>query len=79
MGEKKPAIRRYRRPRRSLTVEDVAQINAHLSQGERPATLARYFHVTHTTIGLIRDGKIWVAVKPADEAVPLSSRMMRRI
>jgi len=78
MEQKKPAIRRYRRPRKSnLTEEDVAQIKAHLSQGKTLATLARHFHTTHKTVGRIRDGTLWRSVKPAEEAKPLSSRMMR--
>jgi len=77
MDQKKPAIRRYRRPRRSLTVEDVAQIKAHLNEGKTLATLARHFHTTHKTVGRIRDGTLWRSVKPAEEAKPLSSRMMR--
>jgi hypothetical protein len=71
MDQKKPVIRRYRRPGR-LTVEDVAQIKAHLSQGERPATLARHFHVHKSTIGRIRDEKLWRSIKPAEKAKPLS-------
>lgn len=81
MDEKRRVIKRYKRPRRSnLTVEDVAQIKAHLSEGRTLATLARYFNVHHKTIGLIRDGKIWVSIKPAKKAKPLSfSKVMGRI
>jgi hypothetical protein len=77
MDVKKPVIRRYRPPRR-LTVEEVAQIKAHLSQGERPAILARHFHVHQSTIGRIRDEKLWRSVKPAENAMPLSSSTIMR-
>jgi len=57
---------------RRLTVEDVAQIKAHLKQGERPATLARHFNVHQATIARIRDEKLWRSIKPAAKATPLS-------
>ena len=49
-----------KRDRRSTSTEDdVAQIKAHLQQGKRPATLARYFKVHDRIIGAIRDKKTW--------------------
>ena len=80
MDQKRPAIRRYRLS--SLTVEDVAQIKAHLSQGTTPASLARHFNVHHRTVCRIRDGKSWQSVAPASNALPLSlsfSKIMKRI
>jgi hypothetical protein len=47
-----------KRDRRSTSTEDdVAQIKAHLQQGRRPSTLAKYFKVHHRIIGAIRDKK----------------------
>jgi hypothetical protein len=43
--EQRPAIKRYRRPRATLTEEDVAQVKAHLNEGTRLAILAMYFGV----------------------------------
>ena len=72
---------RKRDRRSTLTEEDVAQIKAHLQQGKRPATLARYFKVHDRIIGAIRDKKTWRHVAPAAKARPLSalSTIMRRM
>jgi hypothetical protein len=71
--EQRPAIKRYRRPRATLTEEDVAQIKAHLNEGTRLAILAMYFGVHIETITRIRDKKTWRHVAPAAKAALLSA------
>jgi hypothetical protein len=80
MDQNRPGIRRHLAS--NLTVEDVAQIKAHLRHGATPATLARHFNVHHRTICRIRDEKSWRSIAPAAKAMPLSlsfSKIMRRI
>jgi hypothetical protein len=73
MDQEEQRPKPYRRPRATLTEEDVAQVKAHLNEGTRLAILAMYFGVRLETIIRIRDKKTWRHVAPAAKAAPLSA------
>lgn len=57
------------RQQRKLDASQVREIRRRLSDGEKPAALAREFNVAHPSIRAIRDNKSWKHLKQGEEDV----------